>query len=326
MGENIIFMRSENKENYHASMPFYEIRLSVTGACNQNCIYCGPFVDGKHTRGYGLISLEQIREFASEFKKIINEKRLHVQITGGEPTLRNDLVEIFNILNQHVNDIGMTTNGSRMTVELAENLLKNGLSDVHIHLPSLDKDVYEKTTRARFDKNGLKNTLDSALFIKSRGGRVEFNTPVTDINISTLPILFDFCYKNKINLKLIEELKLDDSPQISVDLIKKILADWIKSNNIVYDETKIKNRYGIIYDLGKNFFFRIAPVDETFKNNLINTSGQILLDGRFWVGGHNNNFLFTPSYSLPPIEGTIADLKKQVEFIANKYEELSFKK
>lgn len=319
-------MLSENIENHHASMTFYEIRLSVTGACNQNCIYCGPFVDGKHTLGYGLISLDQVREFASELKNIINGKELHIQITGGEPTLRKDLVEIFNILNQHVKDIGMTTNGSRMTVELAENLLKNGLSDLHIHLPSLDKDVYEKTTRSRFDKDGLKNTLDSALFIKSKGGRVEFNTPVTDINISTLPSLFDFCYKNKINLKLIEELRLDGSPQINVDSIKKMLADWIKSSNIVYDETRIKNRYGIIYDLDKDFFFRIAPVDETFKNNLLNTSGQILLDGRYWVGGHNNNFLFTPSYSLPPIKGTIVDLKKQIEFIADKYEELLAKK
>lgn len=319
-------MLSENTENYHVSMPFYEIRLSVTGACNQNCIYCGPFVDGKHTRGYGFISLEQIREFVSELKNIINEKRLHIQITGGEPTLRKDLVEIFSILNKQVGDIGMTTNGSRMTIELADNLLKNGLSDVHIHLPSLDKDVYEKTTRSRFDKDGLKNTLDSALFIKSKGGRVEFNTPVTNINISTLPSLFDFCYKNKINLKLIEELRLDDSPRVDFVLIKKTLADWIKLNNVIYDETKIKNRYGIIYDLDKDFFFRIAPVDETFKKNLSNASEQLLLDGRYWVGGHNNNFLFTPSYSLPPIKGTIIDLKMQIEFIANKYEELLAKK
>ncbi|QQS61472.1 MAG: radical SAM protein [Candidatus Moraniibacteriota bacterium] len=314
-------MLLENTKDFHVSMPFYEIRLSVTGACNQNCIYCGPFVDGKYTRGYGFIPLEQVREFVSELKNIINEKNLHIQITGGEPTLRKDLVEIFSILNQYVKDVGMTTNGSRMTLELADDLLKNGLSDVHIHLPSLDKDIYEKTTRARFDKDGLKNTLDSALFIKSRGGRIEFNTPVTEINISSLPSLFDFCYKNKINLKLIEELRLDDSPHVSVELIKKILADWIKLNKIAYDETKIKNRYGIIYDLDKDFFFRIAPVDETFKNNLTNTSEQILLDGRYWVGGNNNNYIFTPSYSLSPAKGTITDLKKQVEIISKKYDE-----
>lgn len=314
-------MISESLKNYHVSMPFYEIRLSVTGACNQNCIYCGPFVDGKHTRGYGLISLAQIRQFASKLKDVINEKKLHIQITGGEPTLRKDLVEIFRILNQHVKDIGMTTNGSKMTVKLAEDLVKNGLSDIHIHLPSLNKEVYEKTTRAIFNKDRLQNTLDSALFIKAMGGRVEFNTPVTNINVSTLPDLFDFCYKNKISLKLIEELRLDDFPQVNVNLIKKILTDWIKSNNIASFETKIKNRYGIIYNLDSDFFFRIAPVDEKFKKNLVGAFKKILLDGRYWVGGHNNNFLFTPSYSLPPAKGTITDLKEQIKIISKKYDE-----
>lgn len=314
-------MKSEVKKEYEASMPFYEIRLSVTGACNQNCIYCGPFVDGKHARGYGYISLDQVRQFVTQLADIINEKKLHIQITGGEPTLRKDLAEIFGILNQHVKDIGITTNGTRMTVKSTEELLENGLSDVHIHLPSLNKEVYEKTTRAIFDKNGLRNTLDSALFIKTTGRRVEFNTPVTDINVSTLPELLDFCYENKINLKLIEELRLDNSPQISVDTIKKILAGWMESNGISCVETGIKNRFGIIYDLDKDFFFRIAPVDEKFKKSLTGSFDKILLDGRFWVGGHNNEFLFTPSYSLLPVKGTITDLKEQLGIIADKYDE-----
>ena len=67
-------MLSENIKDYHVSTPFYEIRLSVTGACNQNCIYCGPFVDGKHTRGYGSISLEQVRKFVCELKILLMRK------------------------------------------------------------------------------------------------------------------------------------------------------------------------------------------------------------------------------------------------------------
>lgn len=315
----------KSTRDYQAAMPFYEIRLSVTGACNQNCIYCGPFVDGKHTRGYGLISLTQIRQFASQLKDIINKQNIHIQITGGEPTLRKDLVEIFSLLNQQIKDIGMTTNGSKINLKLAKDLVKNGLSDIHIHLPSLNKDIHEKTTRAKFDKNSIQNILDSVLLIKAMGKRVEFNTPVTDINASTLPDLFNFCYKNKINLKLIEELRLDNSPQVSVGSIKKILADWIEDNKIVTIETKIKNRYGIIYNLDDNFFFRIAPVDEEFKKNLTGASKKILLDGRYWVGGHDNYFLFTPSYSLPPMKGTIRDLKKQIKIVSQKYNEFLIK-
>lgn len=318
MEKNMIL---KHTKDYQILMPLYEIRLSVTGACNQNCIYCGPFVDGKHAKGYGMITLKQIQEFVGQLKEFINKQNIHIQITGGEPTLRKDLVEIFALLNQEIKDIGMTTNGSGLNLKIAKDLIKNGLSDIHIHLPSLDKDVCEKTTRARFDKNSLQNILDSALLIKAMGGRVEFNTPVTNINKSTLPDLFNFCYKNKINLKLIEELRLNDSLQISVSSIKDILDDWIEDNKIDAIETKIKNRYGIIYNLDDNFFFRIAPVDEEFKNSLIGSSKKILLDGRYWVGGHGNLFLFTPAYSLSPVKGTINDLERQIKNISKKYKE-----
>lgn len=315
-------MISKNAKDYHASMPFYEIRLSVTGACNQNCVYCGPFVDGKHNRGYGIITLDQIRLLVDELKDIINEQKIHVQITGGEPTLRYDLVKIFALLNEEIRDIGMTTNGSKINLKLVKELTDYGLSDLHVHLPSLNKDVFQKTTRAAFDENHIQNVLDSALYIKKIGKRVEFNTPITHINLPTLTELLDFCYKNKINLKLIEELKFDSSPHISSTAIKEILSDWIRENRTPIMETKIKNRYGIIYQFEDDFFFRIAHVDEEFKKSLTGASKKILLDGRYWVGGNDNQFLFTPSYSLLPTKGTIEDLKEQIKTISLLYKEL----
>lgn len=315
-------MISKNVKDYHASMPFYEIRLSVTGACNQNCVYCGPFVDGKHNRGYGIITLDQIRLLVDELKDIINEQKIHVQITGGEPTLRYDLVKIFALLNEEIRDIGMTTNGSKINLKLVKELTDYGLSDLHVHLPSLNKDVFQKTTRAAFDENHIQNVMDSALYIKKIGKRVEFNTPITHINLPTLTELLDFCYKNKINLKLIEELKFDSSPHISSTAIKEILSDWIRENRTPIMKTKIKNRYGIIYQFEDDFFFRIAHVDEEFKKSLTGASKKILLDGRYWVGGNDNQFLFTPSYSLLPTKGTIEDLKEQIKTISLLYKEL----
>lgn len=314
-------MISDEKEKYQVSMPFYEIRMSVTGACNHNCIYCEPFVDGKHTKGYGNITIDQVSEFSNSLKEFINKENLHIQITGGEATLRDDLVDIFATLNKEINDIGMSTNGSNLNLKLADDLIKNGLSDIHIHLPSLDKDISEKTTQTKHKGNYIKNITDSALYIKSKGTRVEFNSPVTNINVSSLTDLFDFCYQNKINLKLIEELRLNNSKQIKFESIKRILSDWIKKNKIKTIETKIKNKYGVIYNLDKNFFFRIAPVDINFKKNLKGLTKKTLLDGRYWVGGRDNLFLFTPSYSKELAKGSIDDLKNNLLKTSQIYKE-----
>jgi molybdenum cofactor biosynthesis enzyme MoaA len=300
-------------------MPFYEIRISVTGACNQNCIYCGPFTDGKYNKGYKNLSLLQIKKLAVELKEIINKLHLHVQLTGGEPMLRNDLPEIVSILrNQEIKDIGITTNGSLINPKLSLLLIKSGLLDFHIHVPSLNLNVYEETVRKKIYNERIKNILDSAKVIMKNGARVEFNTPVTYINLPTLVELFNFCYDNHINLKLIEELNINNS-QVSVEDIKNLVTEWINNKKINIVESVINKKYGLIYQFSKNFFFRIAPISPEFKIYLKGGQKKILLDGRYWLGGRNGKFLYTPSYYTAPKEGSIEDIKKQIKNISNKY-------
>lgn len=306
------------KDECVITMPFYEIRLSVTGACNQNCVYCGPFTDGKYDKGYGNLSLSQVNEMAVALKDVINNLKLHVQLTGGEPTLRKDLLDIVITLKKNgINDVGITTNGSMLNPELSLALIKNGLSDFHIHLPSLDLEAYMKTVRKKIDESRIKNILDSTKTIQATGARVEFNTPVTSINLPTLSGLLDFCYNNQINLKLIEELSFDNH-QVSITEIKDFLLKWMKRKKIKVAESMVKNRYGLIYHFSEKFFFRIAPVSEEFQSNL-NGPKRRLLDGRYWIGGRGEHFLHTPSYFLDPVEGTMEDIKKQITGVIKEY-------
>ena len=137
------------------SMPFYEVRLSVTGECNHKCKYCGSFSDGKAINGYRNLSLDQV----SDLTLLLKNKGLHVQLTGGEPTLRKDLDQIIRILSKGgVKDIGLTTNGSILSPEYAQRLFDAGISDIHIHVPSLDCNVFERTTR-----NKRKNVINKSL-------------------------------------------------------------------------------------------------------------------------------------------------------------------
>lgn len=311
-------MKTKNEVDKKITMPLYEIRVSLTGACNQNCVYCGPFVDGKYEKGYGDLNLSQIKLLASELKELINKSNLHIQLTGGEPTLRKDLLEIVSIfVNQDIRDIGITTNGSMLNPLFCLDLIKHGISDFHIHLPSLDLDVYKKTVRKNFDNSRVEKIIKSVKIIKSSGVRVEFNTPVTEINFTSLDKLLDFCYENKINLKLIEELSFGGS-KISFLKIKNFLIKWFEKRKIEIIESKIENKYGFIYKFDEEFFFRIAPVSEEFKSHLSSSEFK-LLDGRYWIGGKNNLFLYTPSYFLDPIEGSLQEVKDNLKNTIEEY-------
>lgn len=288
------------------SMPLYEARLSLTGRCNHNCVYCGPFSDGKIDNGYQDLSLEQVREVAT----LLKDKGLHVQLTGGEPTLRKDLIEIVKTLSDKgIKDIGLTTNGSRLNPEYAQRLFDAGISDIHIHMPSLNYEVFRKTTK---DKNPqvVDEIIQTAIYLKKYRNAIEFNTPVTPLNLSTLPQLIDFCYSNEINLKLIEEVNLANK-QITEGQIIQTFEDWFQKRGLKLDETKINKKYGRIYDLG-NFSFRVAPATKGLVNYLNDKSDTILYDGRYWIGGKKSEFVFTPSYFLKTETGTFDDLEKNL--------------
>jgi cyclic pyranopterin phosphate synthase len=68
-----------------------------------------------------------------------------VKLTGGEPTLRSDIVEIVRRISALVPEVSMTTNGLRLE-ELAGPLHAAGLARVNVSLPSLDRETYRQLT------------------------------------------------------------------------------------------------------------------------------------------------------------------------------------
>ncbi|MDR3134788.1 MAG: GTP 3',8-cyclase MoaA [Deltaproteobacteria bacterium] len=112
-------------------------RLSVTGRCNLRCVYC-----------YGLEpeGPDPFMEFADIARLARVMAKLGVtkfKVTGGEPTLRPDLVEIVRAIKgtPGVANVTLTTNGLLLE-ELAGPLAKAGLDSVNVSLDSLDPERY----------------------------------------------------------------------------------------------------------------------------------------------------------------------------------------
>ena len=96
--------------------PLQDLRISLTDKCNFRCPYCMPkeiFKAGyKFLDQQAILSASEIIRLALIFKDLgINKIRL----TGGEPTLRNDLLTIISELAKIPDlEIAMTTNGTRL--------------------------------------------------------------------------------------------------------------------------------------------------------------------------------------------------------------------
>ncbi|PKP58554.1 MAG: GTP 3',8-cyclase MoaA, partial [Candidatus Altiarchaeales archaeon HGW-Altiarchaeales-1] len=86
------------------------IRLSVTQKCNLNCLYCHREGEGDKNGCDKEISVSEIKGIMGAASELGIKK---VKITGGEPLLRNDIVEIVKEISEieGIKDISMTTNG-----------------------------------------------------------------------------------------------------------------------------------------------------------------------------------------------------------------------
>jgi GTP 3',8-cyclase len=116
-----------------------DLRISLTQRCNLRCVFC-------HMEGQPVATQEltpaEIERIVRAGSRVGIER---VKLTGGEPTLRTDLVEIVRRLRPWVREISMTTNGLKLT-ELAAPLKAAGLDRVNVSLPSLDPETYERLT------------------------------------------------------------------------------------------------------------------------------------------------------------------------------------
>ena len=116
-----------------------DLRISLTQRCNLRCVFC-------HMEGQPA-STQEISpgEIESVVRVGAGLGIDRVKLTGGEPTLRSDIVEIVGRISPLVDEVSMTTNGLLLE-RLAKPLKAAGLDRVNVSLPSVDPAVYESLT------------------------------------------------------------------------------------------------------------------------------------------------------------------------------------
>lgn len=121
------------------------MRISLTDRCNFRCVYCMP-ENGVvfHPWNHHLTDDELLR--VVRIAASIGFDR--VRLTGGEPTVRPNLVPIVEGIAKipGIKEIAMTTNGMRLE-KLAGPLARVGLKRVNISIDTLDAERFNKITR-----------------------------------------------------------------------------------------------------------------------------------------------------------------------------------
>ncbi|XP_010975593.1 molybdenum cofactor biosynthesis protein 1 isoform X2 [Camelus dromedarius] len=123
------------------------LRISLTEKCNLRCQYCMPEEGVPLTPKADLLTTEEILTLARLFVKEGVDK---IRLTGGEPLIRPDVVNIVAQLRQleGLRTIGITTNGINLA-RLLPQLQKAGLSAINISLDTLVPAKFEFIVRRK---------------------------------------------------------------------------------------------------------------------------------------------------------------------------------
>ncbi len=120
------------------------LRISLTDACNLRCVYCMP--EDMHFRPrHELMSDEEVLFLVKVGASLGVNK---IRLTGGEPTIRPNVVEIVREIARipGIKDIAMTTN-ALLLPKLARPLAEAGLKRVNISMDTLDPVKFQQLTR-----------------------------------------------------------------------------------------------------------------------------------------------------------------------------------
>lgn len=147
--------------------PITYLRLAVTDRCNLRCFYCMPEEGIKYLHKSKLLSYEEMLRIVG----VLAELGVHkVRITGGEPFVRNNLIDFLYRLAdiQGIDELNITTNGI-LTGQYLKQMTEIGIRSVNLSLDTLDSQrFFEITRRDEFSKvyQTLFDLLDAGFEVK----------------------------------------------------------------------------------------------------------------------------------------------------------------
>lgn len=144
LDQDSVPLRMELKDGFGRKIDY--LRVSVTDRCNFRCMYCMPETGVHFHPREDLLNFDELERVIRLLVGMGIEK---VRLTGGEPTVRKDLLELVRRIGRlPLRSFGMTTNGYLLE-PMIEPLKSAGLHRVNISLDTLRKDRFREI--ARFD-------------------------------------------------------------------------------------------------------------------------------------------------------------------------------
>lgn len=247
------------------------IRISVTDRCNLRCVYCMP------AEGIENVSHEEILSYSEIIKIckcIANLGIKKIKITGGEPLVRKDIINLIKEIKSinGIEQVTLTTNGV-LLYEMAEDLYKAGIDVVNISLDTLDKDKFIKVTRRDKFEN-VSKAIDKLIDL---GVRVKINClAIKEHNFEEIVKIASYSKYNNIDVRFIELMPIGYGKNYT-GISNEVILDLLENEYGVFEKVSEKRGNGPAIYYKNNRFKGCIGLISAISNEFCETCNRVRL-------------------------------------------------
>lgn len=181
-------------ENFLLSTP-WSISWQIVSNCNLRCKHCFFAGDQNLYNKNNDLNTQEVLKLTEELIKAYSV--VAVSITGGEPLLRNDLIDVIKTLKKANVIVSLQTNGILITEKLAKKLSE--VLNLNSDYVQISLDGTEESYNSIRGKNTFTKAIQGIKYLMKNGIKVNVNCTPIENNLVDLPDLYKLCTDLKIN-------------------------------------------------------------------------------------------------------------------------------
>lgn len=220
--------------------PLESLMLLSTSSCQCNCKHC--IVQGM--KGDKQLSTVEMKEIID---RAIDLGAYHISFEGGEPTLREDIIELIDYVDKDKATTHLISNGIKLTENFVGKLNKADLGCLHV---SLDSPYPEKHDEFRNYKGAFERASKGVKFgvEKNMLGVVEYTAHPKNVSEKNLEDLYKHTKELGVDELLLDEAvpggnwEMKDENILGVDDYK-LLSEFMEEKNSETDGPRVSSSY-----------------------------------------------------------------------------------
>jgi radical SAM protein with 4Fe4S-binding SPASM domain len=223
--------------------------MELTFRCNNRCVHC--FVNQRANDRKEILDEMSYGEICHILDEMVDEGCLWLVMTGGEPLLREDFLDIYTCAKRKGLLITLFTNGTLVTEEIADCLAEWPPQKIEITLYGKSKETYERVTRV---SGSHAKCMQGIHYLLERGLPLRLKTMVLTINRHELEDMKAFAE----NLGL--EFRYDPIVNARIDGDSSPLRFRLSPQEVVQLDLGDERRYSDLKELARDF---LGPYENT---------------------------------------------------------------